>query len=75
MMKFSVQKIGIRSLNIDTFIEQDRIMLQFVMKPKKQVSIQKFKKNRNILEDMLTREFAITRWQENSVVLQAIIEV
>ena len=73
-MRYSVQKIGICSLIIDTFIEHDRIMLQFVMKPKKQASIQKFKKNRNILEDILTREFAITRWQENSVVLQAIIE-
>lgn len=48
MMKFSVQKIGIRSLNIDTFIEQDRIMLQFVMKPKKQVSIQNLKKQKYI---------------------------
>lgn len=74
LMKFSIQKIGIRSLNIDLFIETNRIMLQFVMKPKKQASIQKFKKSRNLLEDMLTREFAITRWQENSVVLQAIIE-
>lgn len=74
MIKFAVRRVGIRSLNIDLFIEQDRIMLQFVLKPKKQASIQKFKKNRNILEDMLTREFAITRWQENSVVLQAIVE-
>lgn len=74
MIKFAVKKIGIRSLNIDLFIEQNKIMLQFVLKPKKQASIQKFKKNRNILEDMLTREFAITRWQENSVVLQAVIE-
>ena len=74
MIKFAIRRVGIRSLNIDLFIEQDRIMLQFVLKPKKQASIQKFKKNRNILEDMLTREFAITRWQENSVVLQAIVE-
>lgn len=74
LMKFSIQKIGIRSLNIDLFIEPNKVMLQFVMKPKKQASLQKFKKNRNLLEDMLTREFAITRWQENSVVLQAMIE-
>lgn len=74
IIKFAVQKVGICSISIDTFIENDRVMLQFVMKPKKQASIQKFKKDRNILEDMLTREFAITRWQENSLVLQAIIE-
>lgn len=74
MIKFAVQKVGICSISIDTFIENDRVMLQFVMKPKKQASIQKFKKYRNILEDMLTREFAITRWQESSLVLQAIIE-
>ncbi len=73
-LKFVIEEVGVYVINTDTYIDKDKVLIRFQMKPKIPGDIAIFKNKRYALEKILTKEFSIVRWKTNSVIIQALMD-
>lgn len=74
VIRFMLYEIGVYVINIETYIDKNKVLIRFQMKPKIPGNISIFKNKKYTLEKELTKEFSIMRWKTNSVIIQALIE-
>ncbi|HIX68171.1 MAG TPA: hypothetical protein H9735_08670 [Candidatus Anaerostipes excrementavium] len=73
-LKFVIEEVGIYVINTEIYIDKDKVLIRFQMKPKIPGDIAIFKNKRYALEKELTKEFSIVRWKTNSVIVQALMD-
>ena len=61
-------------INVEKYIDKDKVLIRFQVKPKIPGNIAIFKNKKYTLEKELTKEFSIIRWKTNSVIVQALME-
>lgn len=74
LMKFLIQHTGVFVINVEKFIEQYKILIQFHVKPKIPKDAKTFYHDKEDLEQKLTGEFSVVRWKTNSIIIQALME-
>lgn len=73
-IKFVLYEIGVYVINVEKYIDKDKVLIRFQVKPKIPGNIAIFKNKKYTLEKELTKEFSIIRWKTNSVIVQALME-
>lgn len=74
LINFLMFETGVYVINIEKYIDKYKILIQFNVKPKLPKDIAVFKNGKNVLEKKLSKEFSITRWKSNSIIIQALME-
>lgn len=73
-MKFLIEEIGVFVINVEQFVDDYKILLQFHIKPKIPNDAGEFYKNRENLEKLWSDEFSVVRWKANSMIIQVLME-
>lgn len=74
MLRFLFDELLVSTLKVDFFVEKSKVLMQFITKLEVFDSLESFKLQKSELESQLSKEFSIIRWQESSIILQAIVE-
>ncbi|MDD4371620.1 MAG: hypothetical protein PHD56_11220 [Anaerostipes sp.] len=74
MLRFLFNELLVSTLKVDFFVEKSKVLMQFITELEVFDSLESFKLQKSELESQLSKEFSIIRWQESSIILQAIVE-